>query len=40
MEEIANLREHQSGGGARDDGGPRYRSESEEKLGPDAEFAS
>jgi hypothetical protein len=40
MEEIANLREHQPGRGARDDGGSRYRSESEEKLGPDAEFAS
>ncbi len=40
MEEIANLREHQPGGGAGDDGGSRYRGESEEKLGPDAEFAS
>ena len=40
VEEIANLREHQPGGGAGDDRGSRYRSESEEELGPDSELAS
>ena len=30
----------QPGGGAGDNGGSRYRGESEEKLGADAEFAS
>jgi hypothetical protein len=40
VEEIANLREHQPGGAAGDDGGSRYRSEGKEKLGPDSEFAN
>ena len=39
VEKIANLREHQPGGGAGDNRGSRYRSESEEELGPDSELA-
>jgi hypothetical protein len=39
VEEIANLREHQPGGSAGDNGGSRYRSKGKEELGPDSELA-
>ena len=39
VEEIANLREHQPGGGAGDNRGSRYRSKGKEELGPDSELA-